>query len=182
VYRWPNKTHPKKIACPSTDVQSYTSAKPSAMRAVHRHKTLSRGPPDPQLQRHLSPCNITRRLRDHCPPHPAHPFCRSTTMPCSNRSGWKAGAIEIGGTREGSAACGVMRCGTGQRGCQLRDMMCRRCPMGAAWFWFHLPFGRHERGKGKNIVNFCISVLPLSSPSFTSSSSSSLSVLEAVTH
>jgi hypothetical protein len=148
------------------------------VRAVHRHKTLSRGPPDPQLQRHLSPCNITRRLCDPCPLHSAHPFCRPTTMPCSNRSGWKAGAIEIGGTREGSTACGVIRCGTGQRGRQLRAMMCRCCPMGAAWF--HLPFGRcHEREKGKNIVNFCISVLPLSSPSFTSSSS--LSILEAVT-
>jgi hypothetical protein len=65
-------------------------------------------------------------------------------IPCSNRSGWKAGAIEIGGTREGSAACGVIRCGTGQRGCQLRDMMCR-CGLIMGTAWFRLPFGRcHE--------------------------------------
>src|SRR6266849_4543178 len=43
--------------------------------------------------------------------------------------------------------------------------------MGAAWF--HLSFGRHEWEKGKNIMTFCISVLPLTLPSFTSYSSSS---------
>jgi hypothetical protein len=73
--------------------------------------------PDPPLQQPLSSCNITL-LSVPCPAHPVHPFCRSTTMPCSNRSRWKAGAIEIRGTREWST-CGVIRCRTGQRGCQF---------------------------------------------------------------
>lgn len=118
-------------------------------------------PLDLPLQRlgHLNPCNITYLA------HASHPFCRSTSTPCSNRDGQKAGAIEISGTREGTT-CSVMRCGTGQRGYQSRHR-CRCSLTGVVSF--HLPLGHHEREKGKNIVT-CVSVLLLSSPSSISSS------------
>jgi hypothetical protein len=74
--------------------------------------------PRTRVHNHISPhaTSMITRLCDPCPAHPAHPFFSvHHNVMFKNRSGWKAGVIEIRGTREEST-CGVISCGTGQRG------------------------------------------------------------------
>jgi len=95
-----------------------------------------------------------------------------------NRSGWKARADRDEGIKRREN----VRCKKMQKLGNVDDQLRHNCTgpgvahMGAAWF--HLSFGCHKWEKGKNVVTFCISVLPLTPPSFTSYSSSS--ILEAV--
>jgi hypothetical protein len=90
----------------------------------------------------------------------------------------EAGEIGIRRTRKWST-CGVIRCETEQRGCQLRHR-CRCIVASREQLSFICRSGamKGKRFKGNGHRDFCISVLPLSLCLFTSSSS--LSVLDAV--